>query len=97
MFDNVKFINSGAFYACENLNTIVFSTNLIDISDEAFYATDLTSVTIPDSVTSIGNYAFAYCDSLTIYCEAESEPDGWDSSWNYSNCPVVWGYTADAE
>ena len=27
----------------------------------------LTSITIPDSVTSIGKYVFHYCDRLTIY------------------------------
>ena len=56
------------------------------------YCTSLTSVVIPDSVTSIGYCAFAECTSLTIYCEASKEPSGWDSDWNSSNCPVVWGY-----
>ena len=50
----------------------------------------LTRITIPDSVTSINSYAFSYCISLTIYCEVASKPSGWDSNWNYSNCPVVW-------
>ena len=38
-----------------------------EIYTEAFYkCTGLTSVTIPDSVTSIGGYAFADCTGLTI-------------------------------
>ncbi len=51
----------------------------------------LTSVTIGKEVTIIGDYSFAFCSSLTIYCEVKSKPSGWSSSWNYSNCPVVWG------
>ena len=55
---------------------------------------------IPNSVTTIGSAAFYYCNNLTIYCEATSQPSGWDSSWNWcvsdgSNIiiiPVVWGY-----
>ena len=47
-------------------------------------------------VTSIGSYAFYNCSKLTIYCEAESKPSGWDDGWNilYNiDCaPVVWGY-----
>jgi hypothetical protein len=35
------------------------------IGDSAFSATSLTSVTIPDGVTSIGDGAFAYCTNLT--------------------------------
>ncbi|MBQ7340247.1 MAG: hypothetical protein IJW43_05290 [Clostridia bacterium] len=43
-------------------------------------------------MTSIGCYAFLECSKLTIYCEAESEPGGWNGAWNSSNRPVVWGY-----
>jgi hypothetical protein len=35
------------------------------IGDQAFGATALTSVTIPNSVTNIGDSAFAQCTSLT--------------------------------
>ena len=57
--------------------------------------TSLTSITIPDSVTSIGEVAFYYCTNLTIYCEAASKPIGWSYYWNYSGCPVVWGYVTE--
>jgi len=61
------------------------------IGSSAFYeCTSLTNITIPDSVTSIGSSAFYGCTSLTIYCEAASKPSAWNSSWNYSSCPVVW-------
>lgn len=35
------------------------------IADSAFSSCDVTSVTVPESVTSIGRYAFYFCDSLT--------------------------------
>lgn len=35
------------------------------IADSAFRGSNLISVVIPDSVASIGTYAFAYCDYLT--------------------------------
>ena len=52
----------------------------------------LKSIVIPAGVTSIGGHAFKYCTSLTIYVEASSKPSGWNSYWNHSNRPVVWGY-----
>ena len=46
--------------------------------------TALTSVTIPDSVTSIGIWAFSYCTSLT----SVTIPDSVTSieGWAFSNC-----------
>lgn len=51
---------------------------------------NLTSVVIPSTVASVGLSEFAGCNSLTIYCEADAQPSGWDSTWNSSKCPVVW-------
>ena len=89
----VTSIGDSAFYACNDLTSVTIGKSVTSIGDWAFYnCTSLASITIPDSVTSIGDLAFDGCKSLTIYCEAESKPSGWSSSWNYSNRPVVWGY-----
>ncbi len=64
-----------------------------DIGYQAFCDyTSLTSITIPDSITSIGEYAFSYCSSLTTINFAGTisqwqniqKDDGWDSSTEYS-------------
>ena len=89
--DGVTSIGQSAFYDCTSLTSITIPDSVTSIGSYAFYnCTGLTSVTIPDSVTSIGESAFRNCTSLTIYCEAASQPSGWRSDWNYSNCHVVW-------
>ncbi len=54
---------------CEDTDMVIPEKNdgytVVGISDEAFVnCNSLTSVTIPDSVTSIGQMAFEYCSSL---------------------------------
>jgi hypothetical protein len=59
------------------------------IADGAFYyCSSLTSITIPNSVTSIGKQAFSSCDSLrTVICEAVEVPEL--ESDVFSNTPIT--------
>ena len=50
-----------------------------------FYSASLTSVNIPDSVTTIGDFAFSSCSSLKkIYCYATLPPSLGYSAFNYN-------------
>ena len=89
--DSATSIGEYAFYGCTSLTSITIPDSVTSIGERAFYnCTSLTSITIPESVTSIGSAAFYGCTSLIIYCEAASKPSGWNSTWKYSDCPVVW-------
>ncbi|MBO5888590.1 MAG: leucine-rich repeat domain-containing protein [Clostridia bacterium] len=91
--NSVTSIGYDDFSYCRSLTSIVIPNSVTSIGVGAFSdCYSLESIVIPNSVTSIGHWAFYGCDSLRIYCEAESQPIGWISNWNYSDCPVVWGY-----
>lgn len=93
--EGVTSIGYAAFFACENLASITIPDSVTSIGVYAFYYCDnLTSIDIPEGVTSIGYSAFSDCTNLTIYCEATTQPEGWEDGWNSSECPVVWGYEA---
>lgn len=50
----------------DRIKNIVISDGISYIEQDAFYdCINLESITIPDSVTEIGSYAFAYCKRLT--------------------------------
>lgn len=57
-------IASKAYYGSKNMNDYVIPQNIAAINDFAFARSNITSVTIPDTVTSIGYGAFYHCDKL---------------------------------
>ena len=92
-------IGSAAF-AETAVNDITIPNSVTSLNEAAFYrCTSMTSIEIPDSVTTIGDYAFEYCESLTdIYCEAETQPEGWSNYWLYGcDATVHWGYESSDE
>ena len=82
----VTAIGDNAFSNCYSLKTLSLGENIKTIGSYAFYdCTHITgSVTIPQSVTSIGNEAFRWCsgiDSLTINNAATSIGE-----WAFASC-----------
>jgi len=53
-------IGDGAFYSCEDLETIILPEGLTSIGEKVFYkCNSLASVTLPASLTSIHERAFS--------------------------------------
>ena len=90
---SVTIIGVHAFDRCSSLLSIVLPSSVTSIGGGAFRGCySIVSIKIPTSVTSIDGWPFLGCPAVTIYCEAESQPSGWDPDWNSDNRPVVWGY-----
>lgn len=66
--ETITSIGVGAFYGCSGITSVIFEgTPKIEIINNFAFAdcTALTSITIPASVKTIGDYSFANCTSLT--------------------------------
>lgn len=61
---SIKTISYAAFYACDVLSSITLGEGIETIENDAFYGGILSTVVIPNTVTSIGNYAFYTNDTL---------------------------------
>lgn len=95
--NSVTSIGDCAFDSCTHLTSVSIPHSVTSIGKNAFYGCiRLASIIIPNSVTTIGEDAFTIYLSetgLKIYCEAESQPEGWHENWRYSSSKVEWGYT----
>ena len=89
-------IRNFAFTGCTALASITIPSSVTTIKNGAFQnCTSLTNITISNSVKTIMGFSvFSGCSLLTIYCEATSQPSGWDSDWN-SGRPVYYGITKE--
>ena len=57
-------IASKAYYGSKNMSGYVIPENITKINDFSYARSNLTKITIPDSVTDIGYGAFYHCDML---------------------------------
>lgn len=62
--DGVKDIPNYFLSGCTKLETLEIGNGITKIGNRAFEQTAITSITIPDSVTAIGEQAFNRCTSL---------------------------------
>ncbi|MBQ9148123.1 MAG: leucine-rich repeat protein [Oscillospiraceae bacterium] len=62
--DGILELDYGSFWFFKG-STLHLPESLQIIDDSAFYAAEFPSITLPDSVTSIGQMAFTNCDQLT--------------------------------
>lgn len=96
--DDVLYIGNHLIEVKDNISgEFIVKDGTVSIARSAFrFCYRLISVVIPDSVTTIGQYAFTSDSNTTIYCEAPSKPDGWSDYWqggDGSKTTVIWGYT----
>lgn len=63
--ENLKWISASAFSRCSSLSDISFPEGLEGIGDNAFSYTSIHA-SLPNSLTSIGSYAFQSCDYESI-------------------------------
>ena len=79
----VKTIETQAFHEC-GLTDLVISEGVQTIGDYAFYNNSLKNLTLPSTITSIGNYAFcSHSGSLqSIVCNAVTPPTLGDDVFN---------------
>lgn len=84
-------LGSGAFSGCSALTTVQFGSGLASIPGALFEGTGLKTVTLPESVTSIGSWAFANCAKL----EQVSFPAGLTSIdlGAFENCTALTAVT----
>ena len=65
MQSSVTSIGQYCFAGATNLTSVTLSNSILSLSQQCFQETGLQSITIPSSVTSIGESTFKDCSSLT--------------------------------
>lgn len=63
--NNVTIIDNSAFYNCNSITDLEIGNKVEDIAAKAFYScSNLNTLTLPNSLISLGNEAFEYCSSI---------------------------------
>lgn len=90
----VTAIGVSAFEHCDRIRSVVIPDSVTTIESFAFAYTNIEKVYIPNSVTTVGQGAFTMSSEVTVYCEAESRPEGWNERW-CDGQSIVWNAVYD--
>ena len=88
--EGVTKIGNCAFQSCWSVTEITLPSTLTTIGYSSFSGTNVKTVFIPISVTTIDNHAFS--ENTSIYAAAAKAPSGWSQYWNGEKASnVTWG------
>lgn len=98
ILQGVKSIGDNVFENCTSLVDLELASQAEVIGAYAFKGcTQLKTIYIPNTVTTIGNWAFYECTDLKIYTGSSSKKSGWNTYYNeYYNkktVPVIFNIT----
>lgn len=91
---SVTTINSYAFNGCTKLGSVNLEEGLVTIGTSAFYNCNLVNITIPSTVTSIGNGAFKSNPTVSVtWLPAECAIGSDDNAPFYSTSSKITSFT----
>ena len=90
---SITVINTDAFYGCTKLANVNLHEGLETIYQRAFYNCALTSVTIPSTVTSLGNGVFKGNPLTSVTWLPANCSIGTDSDAPFYNCTNITSFT----
>ena len=83
MGGNLDTVGYGAFSYCFNLRNVIIGEGVTILENSAFERSGINRITLPDSVVTLGEYAFYGCDKLEeIHFGKSFEAFGWLSFYN---------------
>lgn len=89
--EGLEHVGDYSFFGLEQVKTLTLPASLKSIGKFAFKGLALQSLVLSKEVENISAHAVYGCSALTVYTDAESDPEGWEYRWNSSNRPVVYG------
>lgn len=64
--DSLKVVELLAFYNSKSIKNLDLGNGIEDIGEQAFYGLEITELTIPESLKSIGPWAFLGCNDIGV-------------------------------
>lgn len=81
---HITIIPPNTFNGCKNLSSVRLPNGLVEIQPDAFKSCAFESISFPNTLTTIGSSAFAYCGNLKSVTIPYSVTDIGNSAFSYN-------------